>query len=126
MAHMSVEQASDHVELDTVQGHYGQLDAYTVAFETYLEDDDPAPLFVGLPDDACQARHWGVVLEGTLVLVHVDGGEEVIGAGQAYYAPPGHRPIFRAGTRVVEFSVSTELEQTMAVIQANLDALHAS
>ena len=41
-------------------------------------------------------------------------------AGDAYYAPPGHLPLVTAGTSVVEFSLSEELEKTMAVIQGNL------
>src|SRR5580658_10355443 len=36
------------------------------------------------------ARHWGVVLEGTRVIRYTDNGEDVIEAGDAYYAPPGH------------------------------------
>ena len=35
-----------------------------VGFETYNEDSDIAPLFVGLPDDRCQCPHWGYVFEG--------------------------------------------------------------
>lgn len=122
MAKINIDTTSDHVELDMIQGHYGALDDYTVGFETYTRDEDPAPFFVGLPDDSCQARHWGVVLEGSLVMVYTDGTEETIQAGEAYYVPPGHRPIFRAGTRVVEFSVTEELDKTMAVVGANLDA----
>ena len=41
-------------------------------------------------------------------------------AGDAYYAPPGHVPLVTAGTSIVEFSPSEELEKTMSVIEANL------
>jgi len=67
-----------------------------------------------------------VVLEGTLVFRYRDGGEDVIEAGEAYYAPPGHLPVFRAGTRVVEFSPTAALEQTLTVVMANLQAMQAS
>jgi hypothetical protein len=125
MAKISTTTTTDHLDLDGVEGHYGTIEGYTVGFETYEVDDDPAPLFAGLPDDACQCPHWGVVLEGTLVYRYTDGTEDVITAGEAYYAPPGHRPLFRAGTRVVEFSPADQLEATVAVVMANLAAIQA-
>ena len=97
------------------------LGGYTVSFETYGEDSDPAPLFVGLPDDHCQCPHWGYVLEGELTYRFVDGSSEVIGAGEAYYAPPGHLPLFHAGASIVEFSPTEELAATVTVIMANLE-----
>jgi hypothetical protein len=36
------------------------------------------------------------------------------------YAPPGHLPLVTAGTAVVEFSPTADLEATMAVVQKNL------
>src|SRR5215831_10956479 len=52
---------------------------------------DMAPLFRGLPDDRCQSPHWGIVVKGRLTFTYADG-EDVIEAGEAYYAPPGHTP----------------------------------
>lgn len=126
MTKISIDTTSDHIRLDGFEGHYGTIDGYTIGFEQYTQDDDPAPLFAGLPDDVCQAPHWGVVLEGSLVLRYTDGHEDVIEAGEAYYADPGHLPVFRAGTRVVEFSPTDALNQTMQVVRANLQALQES
>jgi len=112
------------VDLDEIQGRYAPLGAYTVAFETFKQDVDPAPLFVGLPGDRCQCEHWGVVTEGQLTFRWVDH-EETYVAGDAYHAPPGHLPLVTAGTTVVEFSPSDELEKTMAVVQGNLAAAGA-
>ena len=126
MAKLSIGTTSDHFELDGFEGHYGDIEGYTVGFERYDKDEDPAPLFAGLPDDACQCPHWGVVLEGTLVFRYTDGGEDVIKAGEAYYARPGHLPVFRAGTRVVEFSPADALTETMRVVMANLQAVQTS
>lgn len=120
MSKISPTTTTEHLELDSIEGHYGEIDDFTVGFETYHEDEDPAPLFVGLPDDACQARHWGVVLEGTLVYRYTDGTEDVIEAGEAYYARPGHLPLFKGGTKVIEFSPTTELAETMAVVEKNM------
>lgn len=100
------------------EGRFGQLDGYTVGFETYTEDTDPSDLFKGLPDDRCQCPHWGVVLRGKLVF-RTDGGDVEIGAGEAYYVGPGHLPVLSAGTEVIEFSPTVELDKTMEVVAKN-------
>jgi hypothetical protein len=46
-------------------------------------------------------------------------------AGDAYYAPPGHLPLVTAGTTVVEFSPTAELEATMSVVQQNVTGARA-
>jgi hypothetical protein len=125
MGKISPQTTSQHLDLDGIEAHYGALDGYTVGFEFSAHDQDLAPLFTGLPDNACQARHWGVVLEGTLVVRYTDNSEDVIEAGEAYYAPPGHLPLFKAGTRLIEFSPTDELDQTMAVVMINVDAIQA-
>src|SRR4051812_7692838 len=109
------------VDLPEIQGRYADLDGYTVGFETYPDNLDPAPLFKGLPDDRCQCPHWGVVQSGQITFRWADR-EETYGAGDAYYAPPGHLPRVMGGTSLVEFSPSDALQQTMAVIEANLAA----
>ena len=72
MATISKHEASQVEEMDGFEGHYEDLDGYTVGFETYTEDADPAPLFQGLPNDRCQCPHWGVVLTGTLIYNYGD------------------------------------------------------
>jgi hypothetical protein len=125
MAKITIDSTTEHVALDGFDGRYATVGEHTIGFEHYSKDEDPAPLFVGLPGDACQARHWGVVLEGTVVFRYPDGSEDVVRAGEAYDVPPGHLPRFTAGTRVVEFSRTDELAATMAVVMANLDAVQA-
>lgn len=109
---------------DVVEGRYVELDGYTVGFETYKADVDPAPFFRGLPNDRCQCPHWGVVLKGRLVFRYADH-EEVFQEGDAYYGQPDHLPLVFAGTEVVEFSPTLELQQTMAVLGQNLAAAKA-
>jgi hypothetical protein len=104
---------------DAVQGRYVELDEFTVGFETYRADADPAEFFRGLPQDACQSPHWGVVLRGRLVFRYRDH-DEVYREGDAYYGAPGHVPLVFAGTELVEFSPTAELRSTMAVVGANL------
>jgi hypothetical protein len=102
-----------------IEGRYAALGDYTVGFETFRQDADPAPYFVGLPDDRCQCPHWGVVTTGQLTFRWSDH-EETYVAGDAYYAPPGHLPFLTSGTAIVEFSPTADLDATMAVVQANL------
>lgn len=40
--------------------------------------------------DSCQARHVGVVVAGQMHIVHDDGTEADVGAGDAYVIEPGH------------------------------------
>lgn len=113
--------ASESVELDGYEGHFENFDGgFTVGFETYTADADLGPMFAGLPDDRCQASHWGYVIEGRLTFRTADG-EETYEAGDAYYVGPGHTPVLYAGTQVVEFSPTEELNETMAVVQRNME-----
>ncbi len=117
----SAHRTTTPVELDddAIEGRYAALDDYTVGFETFKQDADPAPLFAGLPDDRCQASHWGYVTSGQITYRWADH-EETYVEGDAFYAPPGHLPLFTAGATLVEFTPTAELQATMAVVEANL------
>jgi hypothetical protein len=126
MPKASKETASEHATMEGYEGHFEHFDGgWTVAFETYTEDADPAPMFKGLPDDRCQCEHMGYVIKGKVAFRTKDG-EEVFEAGDAYYAGPGHTPVLFAGTEVVEFSPTKALEQTIAVVTKNMEAMAAS
>jgi hypothetical protein len=117
---------ASHVEqLPGFEGRYEDLGGYTVGFESYSEDADAAPLFKGLPDDRCQCTHWGYVIKGKVTFRTAEG-EETFEAGDAYVMPPGHTPVIYAGTEVVEFSPTEELQRTMEVVMRNLEAAEAS
>ena len=120
MAKTSKSAASQVESMEGFEGHYEDLGGYTVGSESYSQDIDGAPWFRGLPDDRCQARHWGVVLKGKVGYRYADH-EEIIEAGEAYYAAPGHTPLLFAGTEVVEFTPSDELAATMAAIGKNME-----
>ena len=106
------------------EGRFDELGDYTVAFELFTGGGDMAPLFRGLLDDRCQTPHWGVVLKGRLTFTYADS-EDVIEAGKAYYAPPGHTTAADPGTETIEFSPTEELRKTMAVVMKNVDAVGA-
>jgi hypothetical protein len=122
MPKVSKATAADHVAMEGFEGHYGEALDYTIGFEAYSADADLRDLFKGLPDDRCQAPHWGYVVAGK-VIFHTAAGPEEFVAGDAYHVGPGHTPELFAGTEVVEFSPTAELQQTMEVVTRNAEAL---
>jgi hypothetical protein len=109
-----------------LRGHFEKLEGgYTVGFETYTEDADLTPFFKDLPDDRCQCAHWGYVIKGRLTFKFADR-DETYEAGDAYYAPPGHTPVLYAGTEVVEFSPTEELQHTLEAVTRNMEAMSAA
>ncbi|HEY2600210.1 MAG TPA: hypothetical protein VGI67_01550 [Thermoleophilaceae bacterium] len=122
MPKASKDTASRVEDMGVMEGRYEELGGYTVGFESFHEDADGTPLFRGLPDDRCQAEHWGYVFRGRVTFRYADH-EEVYEAGDAYYAPPGHVPVIDAGTDVVEFSTTAEYARTMEVVARNLASI---
>ena len=98
-----------------------ELDGYTVAFESYMADMDPAPVFQGLPDDRCQCPHWGYVIKGKITFRFADR-DETYEAGDAYYAPPGHTPVLFGGSEVVSFSPTDEAARMTEVVKKSMAA----
>jgi hypothetical protein len=125
MAKASKLTASQVEEAPGFEGRYEDLGGYVVGFERMSQDNDMAPLFRGLPDDACQCAHWGYVLKGAISFRFTDGSTEEYREGDAYYARPGHTPVFHAGGEIVEFSPAEELAQTLQVVVANVQAAQA-
>ena len=118
--------ASEHEAIEGYEGHFEHFDGgWTVGFEAYTADADLAPLFRGLPHDECQCEHMGYVIKGKVGFRSADG-EELFTAGDAYYVGPGHTPVLYAGTEVVEFSPTEELNRTMAVVTRNMEAMEAA
>ena len=125
MPKVTRETASETFQLEGYEGHFEDFGPYTVGFERYTADADLAPLLAGLPDDRCQCPHMGYVLKGKVRFTFGDDHVEVYEAGDAYYAPPGHTPFLYAGSEVVEFSPTAELQQTIEVVTKNLEGAGA-
>jgi mannose-6-phosphate isomerase-like protein (cupin superfamily) len=118
----SKETASETVKVEGYEGHMENLEGgYTAAFETYTADADLSPYFDGLPNNQCHAAHWGYVIKGKVAFNYGDH-EETFETGDAYYAPPGHTPKLFAGTEIVEFSPTDELQRTIEVVTKNMEA----
>jgi hypothetical protein len=91
----------------------------TVSFEKMQAGQDASSMLVGLPDDRCQAHHWGFMFSGRMVVDYGDRKEAIAG-GQAYYVAPGHTVSFDADSQAVEFTPTGELQQTLDVARRNL------
>ncbi|HZA87563.1 MAG TPA: hypothetical protein VE466_11865 [Acidimicrobiales bacterium] len=61
----------------------------------------------------------GYVIKGK-VTFKTAAGDETFETSDAYYVGPGHTPILYAGTEVIEFSSTNELQQTLAVVEKNM------
>jgi hypothetical protein len=122
MPKVSKDSATGGGEFGPVTDRSAQVDGYTVNFTSFTADVDATPLMKGLPDDRCQCPHWGYVLSGKMTFRYADA-EEVFEAGDAFYTPPGHVPSVEAGTEIVQFSPSEELQKTEEAMAKNMQAM---
>lgn len=121
MPHASRDTAVESISMFGIDVKLSNFDGgYTVCFESHANDQDPGPLFNGLPGDACQFVRLGYVLEGT-VAFRLGKRIETYSAGDAYLVPPGHIPIQHEGARIVEFSPTEQLGQAIGVVMANVE-----
>ena len=109
----SQEQVPIEFEADVARIRAVDEGGMTIAFERIKAGVETAPIYKGLPGDACQSPHWGYVIEGRLRVVLADGSEDAAVAGQAYYLPPGHNVVVEEDALVVEFSPSEDRARTM-------------
>ena len=121
----SQQQVPIEFEADVAQTRTVEHGGMTIAFERLSAGVETAPLFRGLPDDACQSPHWGYLIEGRLRVIATDGSEETISAGQAYYLPAGHNVVVEDDALVLEFSPTEDRARTMAQAAENMAAAGA-
>ena len=121
MPRTSKSEAPIAVATEQIEGRYVELGPYTVAYESFPQDVDPAPLFATLPEGRCHCPHWGTVVSGQIVFRYADH-EETFRAGDAYYSEPGHLPLIAGGTEVIEFSPTDALRTTMTAVEAAMKA----
>jgi hypothetical protein len=125
MPKVSRESATGGGEFGPVTDRSDQIDGYTVNFTSFAQAVDGTPLMKGLPDDRCQCPHWGYVVSGKMTFRYADG-DEVFEAGDAFYTPPGHIPLVEAGTEIVQFSPSEELQKTEEAMAKNMQAMQGA
>ncbi|MGA9714657.1 MAG: hypothetical protein WBQ48_02385 [Aeromicrobium sp.] len=74
-------------ELET---RYVELGEQAIRHARVPAGTDFGPVLQGLPNDRCPSPHWGIILEGSVVIDHADGTVETARAGEVYYWPAGH------------------------------------
>jgi len=80
------------VEIDNgeLQTRYLELDGMAIRHARVPAGADMSPLLEGLPGDRCPSPHWGIVLNGSIRMLHADGTTETVRAGEVYHWPAGH------------------------------------
>jgi hypothetical protein len=119
MPKVSRDSAAEVDDYGPAEDRHEEIGGYTVNFVSIRQDVDLAPMLRGLPDDRCQCPHWGYVFKGRLTWSYGDR-EEVVEAGDAFYAPPGHAPRAEAGSEFVQFSPTDELAPSLAAMRDNM------
>jgi hypothetical protein len=110
------------IDLEMIEGRYAELGDLTVGFETFKQDLDAAPYFRGLAGDVCPCEHHGYVTAGQITFRWPDRQETFV-EGDSYVAPPGHTPVFTAGSSVVEFTRTEDLGPVMEVVGHNVEQM---
>lgn len=95
------ELVSRYVEWGDMAVRYARLPAGT----------DMSPVLEGLPGDRCPSDHWGIVLEGSITLVHADGSKELSRAGEVYHWPAGHTAFTEEHTAFIEVGPREAMRQ---------------
>ena len=93
----------------------------TVAFEKAHKGQDASSMVKGLPDDRCQAPHWGYLFSGTMIVDYGDR-QETIEGGEAYYVEPGHKITFETDCEALEFTPTEALNVTLDAARRNFAA----
>ena len=108
-------------------GELIRIDSGDVAFEFGRAevDVDASGHFPGLPDGMCKCRHQGFVIRGR-VTFKTKEGSFVAEAGEAFDVPPGHIPIYHAGSEWLQITDAEDQAKTDAAVQRFYAAKAAS
>ena len=117
-------QDAKHDDYGPVESWHEEVDGNAIEFVTFKQDIDSTPLLKGLPNDQCHCPHWGYVLKGRVTFT-VDGRDEVLEPGDAFYVPPGHLQRAEAGTEYLQFSPAKEMAEVEQQIMKNMQAMQA-
>jgi hypothetical protein len=111
-------------EAEIVPGYSSRMadwNGMTVAFEKAHAGQDASAMVKGLPDDRCQAPHWGYLFSGRMTVDYGDR-QETIEGGQAYTIAPGHHSSFHTDCEALVFTPTDALEQTLEAVRRNAAA----
>jgi len=118
MPSITRENAPETADYGVAEDRLAHFDEWTACFTHIREGHDLGPILAAaLPDGHCTCPHWGYVFSGELTITYPDR-TETVGAGEAFYMPPGHAPSAVSGTELLMFSPTEPLEATEAAIRA--------
>lgn len=86
------------------------------------EPIDTTEMYKGLPNDACPCEHYGYVFSGSFRIRYVDGAEEVVRAGEAYYIPKGHYFLYDEPCHHLEINPHDQLQLLMQHFNKQIEA----
>lgn len=86
-------------ELVTKYAEFGDM---AIRHATCPPGTDMGPVLQGLPGNRCGSPHWGIVLDGSILMTHEDGTQELAEAGQVYFWPAGHTGVTEGGVVFIE------------------------
>jgi hypothetical protein len=98
----SLENLPIELEQGELMTRYVEWGDMAVRYAQVPAGTDMGPVLQGLPRDRCPSDHWGLVLGGSLTLIHADGTTEETSAGEAYYWPAGHTAVSEEGAIFLE------------------------
>ena len=99
------------VSAGDLETRYLELGEMAIRHARIPAGTDFGPVWAGLPNDRCPSAHWGIVLEGSLSLVHADGSVEIARAGEVYHWPAGHTATSEEGAVFVEVGPVAPMRQ---------------
>lgn len=102
--------APDKTKVDVVD--LGGVKAGRITFQPGWKWSECIKPVVGT--DSCQAHHVGVVVSGTMHIVHDDGTEGDARAGDAYIIEPGHDAWVVGDQPLVGYEFDSSTAQTYA------------
>src|SRR2546423_4965317 len=121
MAKVSKQNAK-HDDYGPVESWHEDVDGRAIEFVTFKQDIDSTPMLKGLPNDQCHCPHWGYVLKGRVTFT-VDGQEEVMEPGDAFYIPPGHLQRAEAGPDKPQFRPSKDRAGVEQQVMKNMQEM---
>jgi len=111
-----------HDDDGPVDSWHDEVDGNAIEFVHFKQDVDSTPMLKGLPNDECPCPHWGYVMKGSVTFT-IDGREERLGPGDAFYIPPGHLQRAEAGTEYLQFSPAKEMAAVEQQVMQNMQAM---
>jgi hypothetical protein len=103
-----------------MQGGLGNM---VIAFWEMPAGPEDKALFEGLPTNSCHCPHWGYIVKGQMTLQYDNGENEVVKAGDVFYAPAGHTGKIDEDIAVIEFSPEKEYMEVMTHVGKKMQAM---